>query len=233
MSILVVVAHPDDEVLGCGGTIAALCARGLTAHACILSGEADARENRPDREDLLRHTEDASRMLGMNRPILGSFPNLRLNTVPHLELVRFVEAAIVATAAQVLFTHHPADLNNDHLHVSLACQAASRLWQRRPGIAPLRALYYMEILSSTDWAFQSAINPFRADAFMSLSEQDMRRKRDALAVYEGVMRPAPHSRSVEAITASAVLRGAQAFVPHAEAFQVAYLAMDKPNIDNE
>lgn len=225
MSILVVVAHPDDEVLGCGATVAAATTAGASARTCILAGKADARRFRPAAETLEEHTRAASAALGMEEPILGGFPNIALNTVAHLELVQFIEGAIEKSGAHTIFTHHPADLNDDHLHVSRACQAAARLWQRRAGIPSLRALYFMEILSSTDWAFPVATPPFRPDAFMTVSAQDVERKLGALALYEGVMRPFPHSRSAEAIRALATLRGAQANVSHAESFQTAFTSL--------
>ena len=226
MSILIVVAHPDDEVLGCGGTVATATSAGLLARACILSGTAAARRHRPETDALQEHARAASAYLGLEEPILGDFPNISLNTVPHLDLVQFIESAIETTGAQTIFTHHPADLNDDHFHVSRACQAASRLSQRRAGISPLRAMYFMEILSSTDWAFPVATPPFRPDAFVPIDLEGLERKLAALALYEGVMRPFPHSRSTEAIRAQATLRGAQANVPHAEAFQTAYALLE-------
>ncbi|MBI3790818.1 MAG: PIG-L family deacetylase [Gemmatimonadetes bacterium] len=224
MSILVVVAHPDDEVLGCGATVSALTRAGASVTACILSGTAAARRHRPAAETLEAHTRAASDVLGMRPPILGDFPNIALNTVPHLELVQFVEAAIEREGAHTIFTHHPADLNDDHLQVSRAAQAAARLWLRRPGIPSLRALYFMEVLSSTDWAFPVATAPFRPDAFIGVEPGDIERKIEALSRYEGVMRPFPHSRSREAIEALATLRGAQAGRTGAEAFQTAFAA---------
>jgi LmbE family N-acetylglucosaminyl deacetylase len=225
VTILVVVAHPDDEVLGCGATIAAATASGLTARSCILSGTAEARRHRPEFEMLQEHTRAASALLGMEMPIVGSFPNIALNVVPHLELVRFIEDAIEISGAQTIFTHHPADLNDDHLHVSRACQAAARLSHRRSGIGELRALYFMEILSSTDWAFPVATPPFRPDAFAPVGSDELDRKIAALEIYDGVMRPFPHSRSVEAVRALASVRGAQANVLHAEAFQTAFTSL--------
>jgi LmbE family N-acetylglucosaminyl deacetylase len=161
----------------------------------------------------------------MDVPIMGDFPNIALNTIAHLELVQFIEAAIETSGAETIFTHHPADLNDDHLHVSRACQAAARLSQRRSGIPKLRALYFMEVLSSTDWAFPVATPPFRPDTFISVAATDIERKLTALAEYHGVMRPFPHSRSAEAVHALATLRGAQANVLHAEAFQAAFVAL--------
>ena len=174
--------------------------------------------------------DEASAHLGMSPPIVGDFDNLGLNTVPHRELTAFVESAIESTGANIIFTHHPADLNDDHLHVSRACQAAARLSHRKPGAPELQGLYYMEVLSSTDWAFPSGIDAFVPNCFMPLDPEAIERKIEALKVYEGVTRPFPHSRSPETIRALAALRGAQANVPAAEAFQTAFyrLSVSKP-----
>jgi LmbE family N-acetylglucosaminyl deacetylase len=225
-SALIVVAHPDDEILGCGGTAAALIERGVRVQSCILCAGAEARGGHPGRAELLEHCCSASRRLGMEAPILGDFPNLGLGTVAHGQLTAFIESAMLGSGASIVFTHHPADLNDDHLHVSRACQAAARLGHRRPGTMVLDGLYFMEVMSSTDWAFPGAMPPFSATTFVRLDAAHMRAKREALACYRGIMRPFPHSRSDEAIDALAAIRGAQCNASHAEAFQAAFATID-------
>ncbi len=220
-SVLVVVAHPDDEVLGCGGTLARLAAAGVPAQACILVGDAEVRAHRPDLPDLRKDTHRAQEILGIAPPILGHFPNIRLNTVPHVELVQFIEAAIEETGANLIFTHHPADLNDDHLQTSRACQAAARLFQRRPNLPPLKGLYFMEVPSATDWALSSGPR-FRADTFVELGSEALNRKIEALRSYQGVMRDYPHPRSEEVLRGLATCRGAQAGMDQAEAFECAF-----------
>jgi LmbE family N-acetylglucosaminyl deacetylase len=222
MSTLIVVAHPDDEVLGCGATAAALSEAGHEVYCTILCGEADARRHRPQDEELKADTLDALTTVGIEPATPGSFPNIRLNTVPHLELVQFIESAIVETGATTIFTHHPNDLNDDHLHTSRACQAAARLFQRREGVPRLRSLYFMEILSSTDWAFPGVNDAFRPDTFFEIGRSGLERKLEALAAYRGVMRDYPHPRSREALEGLAALRGGQAGMAYAEAFQTAF-----------
>lgn len=229
ISVLVVVAHPDDEVLGVGATVAALAAQGVPVHTCMLSGKADARRNRPAVSELQADAYRAQEILGIGEPILGDFPNIRFNLVPHLELVQFIETAIVETQANVIFTHHPHDLNNDHLHTSLACQAAARLSQRRGDVPRLQALYFMEILSSTDWSFPGTQQPFRADTFFPI-EDTLERKIEALRAYRGVMRDFPHPRSAEILRSLAAYRGGQAGVRYAEAFQTAYRLWDDSTV---
>lgn len=220
--VLVVVAHPDDETLGCGATMAALADRSVDVSTCILCAGAGARRHRPEDDELRADTELAHSLLGARVAAWGAFPNIELNTVPHLELVQFIEAALAETGARTVFTHHPQDLNDDHLYTARACQAAARLFQRRAGVPPLEALYFMEVLSSTDWAFPGTAEPFRPDAFFEVGASGVARKLDALSAYRGVMRPYPHPRSAPAVEGLAALRGAQAGVDRAEAFQTVF-----------
>lgn len=224
-SVLIVAAHPDDEVLGCGATATALASAGARVRSCILSRGVEARQHRPDLPDLLDDIRRAQARLGAEEPYLGSFPNIRFNTVPHLELVQFVEQAILESSATTIFTHHPLDLNNDHLHTSLACQAAARLFQRRQGMPQLRGLYFMEVLSSTDWAMPGR-GGFQPDTYFSVSEAELDSKIEALTCYRGVMREPPHSRSEEVMRGHARWRGSQAGVAFAEAFQTAFHRLD-------
>lgn len=189
---------------------------------CILSGHAAARRGRPELEELHADMGRAQELLGLGEPILGGFPNIKLNTAAHLDLVQFIEAAILETGADLIFTHHPSDLNDDHLHTSRACQAAARLSQRRSDVPPLKALYFMEILSSTEWGFGAEGGPFRAEAFFQIGEAMLQRKIDALQCYRGVLRDYPHPRSKEVVTGLAALRGSQAGVQYAEAFQAPF-----------
>lgn len=222
MSILVVVAHPDDEVLGYGATGALHASRGVSVRACIAVAKADARLHRPDTVKLLDHIRAAQEDLGFGAPIFGDFPNIRMNTVPHLELVQFIEEAIRETAADTLVTHHPGDINDDHQQVARACQAAARLAQRSSGSLRLRALMSMEVLSSTDWQFPGQTPTFVPNTFVEIGEEFLDRKIRALGRYEGVMRPYPHPRSPEALRALATVRGAESGVHLAEAFNTAF-----------
>ena len=223
MNILIVVAHPDDEVLGCGIVGAALSSSGHSVRSCFLCGRAEARSGLPDGDQLQDDARRAQLILGFGEPIFGAFPNIRLNLVAHLDLVKFIESALVESNADVIFTHHPADLNDDHLHTSRACQAAARLFQRRPDVKRLRRLYYCEILSSTDWAFPGGLPEFRPDTFVSAAGL-LDKKIEALHAYRGVLRASPHSRSERVLRSLACYRGAQAGLEGAEAFQTAFSA---------
>jgi LmbE family N-acetylglucosaminyl deacetylase len=220
MIYLTVTAHPDDEILGFGGSTFALTKKGNIVYNLILSGNVEARRYKPDQEALLQHSAEAQKIVGAQAPIFGIFPNIKFNSVPHLEIVQFIEKYIEDIQPDVVITHHPYDLNNDHYHTSIACQAAVRLFQRKP-IKPLSALYFMEVPSSTDWAFPVDGQQFRPDTYIEIGEEGISRKLEALSAYEGVMRKYPHPRSDEAIRALAVLRGSQVGRNLCEGFQTA------------
>lgn len=223
---LVVVAHPDDEILGFGGAGAKLSARGEVIQPILLCGQVDVRTKRPSDAELAEDIFRANQTVGFAEPVLGDFPNIRLNTVPHVELVQFVERQIEQFEPSRIFTHHPGDLNDDHVQVAKASFAAARLFQRRESIAPLRSLHTMEIPSSTDWSFPKAGPSFEPNEYISI-DHTIDRKIEALRCYRNVMRPFPHPRSEEAVRGLAAVRGGECGLGLAEAFQTVFSsAMD-------
>lgn len=218
---LVVVAHPDDEVLGFGATGAKLVQQGEKVQVVILCGAAQARTQRPEDQQLRKDLERANSILGFQPPVLGDFPNIRMNNVDHIDLVQFIEKNIIEYQPHRIFTHHPADLNDDHLQVSKACLAASRLWQRRDDVQRLMCLGLMEILSSSDWSYAGVGSPFLPNQFVEIEKQ-MDLKLQALSAYKNVMRPFPHPRSEEILTGLAAYRGGQSGLRYAEAFQIVH-----------
>lgn len=222
MKYLIVVAHPDDEVLGVGATISTLKKENHEVNVCILSANVEVRNFRPDDEKLERDTNQALHFLGVNQIIRGDFPNIKLNIVPHLEKVQFIEKAMLETEAEVIITHHPADTNNDHLETSLACQAAIRLFQRNEKAPQIKEVLFMEVLSATEWSINTSMNAFRPNTFIEVQKEGLDMKITALSMYENVMRPYPHPRSKEALEALALYRGAQSGLYYAEAFECVF-----------
>ena len=222
---LTVTAHPDDEILGFGASSKILTQRGHKVINLILSGQVEARRYKPTQTELESDTASAQSIVGAESAILGPFPNIKFNTIPHLDLVQFIEKHIENIQPDYIFTHHPYDLNNDHYHTSKACQAAARLYQRKP-IKPIKGLYFMEIPSSTDWAFPVDGQKFTPNTYIEVGEEGVTAKLQALAAYKGVMRDFPHPRSEEVIRSYAAIRGAEAGLKYAEAFQVAYNVLE-------
>ncbi len=217
---LLVVAHPDDEVLGCGASIRKWSQNGDIVDICIMCTEAKARAFRPNDIELNNDLNTSSNFLGVNSKYEGKFPNIEMNNVPHLQLVQFIEKAILQSQPDIIITHHPSDTNNDHLQTSMACQAAIRLFQRRKEVKPLKEFWFMEVLSSTEWSVNSSMNCFQPNTFVEVGEENVNVKIKALSTYRGVMRPYPHPRSEEAIKGLAAYRGAQSGTNYAEAFDV-------------
>ena len=220
MKYLIVVAHPDDEVLGAGATINKLIKEGNEVAVAIMANHAAARANISD--TLADDEKKAFEIMGVKRTYSADFPNIKMNTVAHLDLVQFVEKCIEDYGAEAIITHHPADTNNDHVQTSFAVQAACRLFQRKPDVPALKELLYMEVPSSTKWSFDSSSNRFTPNYFVEIGKEGVDLKLKALNAYKGVMRPYPHPRSEEAIEGLAAYRGVQAGCNYAEAFECVF-----------
>jgi N-acetylglucosamine malate deacetylase 1 len=218
---LVVVAHPDDEILGFGGSGMILVEKGELVQPIILCGNVDARTNRPTDVELYDDMMAANSLLGFSEPILGSFPNIRMNTVDHLDIVKFIESQLMRFQPSRIFTHHPSDLNDDHGQVSQACQVATRYFQRTSHLSGFESLHFMEILSSSDWVFPGVAMAFEPNLFIDI-ESAIDKKISALSKYRNVMRSKPHPRSEHVLRGHAAYRGGQCSANYAEAFQTVY-----------
>lgn len=223
MNYLFVVAHPDDEVLGAGATINKLVSQGNKVAVAIMSGHAAARKNLSD--TLAEDEANAMKILGVEKVYHADFPNIKMNTVPHLDLVKFIEGCIDDWKAEAIFTHHPSDVNIDHQETSKAAIAACRLFQRTDNVPKLRLFAYMEVLSSTEWSLNSADNRFTPNYFVEVGKEGVDTKIKALSAYSGVMRAFPHPRSNEAIEGLAAYRGGQSGLVYAEAFETVFMSV--------
>lgn len=219
MNYLIVVAHPDDEILGAGATIHKLIREGNKVAVAIMVSQVAARKNLSS--TLSNDEAEALSIIGVEKKYEADFPNIKMNTVPHLELVQFVETCIEDWKADAIITHHPSDTNNDHVMTSYAVQAASRLFQRKSGVPDLKELLYMEVPSSTEWSFDTSANRFTPNFFVEIGKAGIETKIKALSAYKGVMRTYPHPRSNEALEGLAAYRGVQAGCNYAEAFECA------------
>jgi N-acetylglucosamine malate deacetylase 1 len=229
MNVLAVIAHPDDEILGCGATFRLLADQGHKIVTCVLSADADARHARPDLARLQDLAAHCARMVGIADSRRHSFKNIQLNTVPHLDLVRAIEQSIVEFEPEWVFTHHPGDLNVDHRVCWEATMSAVMLPQRLSRNLPptlIRKLFLFEVPSSTDWA-PAPFAAFQPNAYFDIT-RTIETKLVALREFEGALKPHPHARSEENVRALASVRGGAVGVPYAEAF---FLARDLYTLD--
>jgi LmbE family N-acetylglucosaminyl deacetylase len=219
MNVLCVVAHPDDEFLGCGATLRRLCDEGHTIYTCVLCGPAEARFGCPDQARLQVVAAEAGEIIGIHESVRHTFKNIQFNVVPHLDMVHAIEEAIVRFRPDWIFTHHGSDLNIDHRICHETTMAAMMLPQRLSSDLPpaqIKRVYLFEILSSTDWA--PPCGPaFQPNSFFNVRET-FATKIAALDAFDGALKPFPHSRSRENLRHLAYLRGAQVGVEMAEAF---------------
>ena len=214
------VAYPNNEVWGYGASIYKWTKQGDVVDVCVMCTETKARAFRPEDKELDDDTHAALKYIGVNKEYEGTSPNIEMNTVPHLQLVQFIEGAIKESEPDIIITHHPADTNNDHLQTSMSCQEAIRLFQCRPEVKRVKEFWYMEVPSCTEWAINNAMNLFRPNSYVEVGLDGVQAKVKALSMYRGVMRPYPHPRSEEFITGLAAYRGSQFQLDYAEAFEI-------------
>jgi LmbE family N-acetylglucosaminyl deacetylase len=221
MKILVVAAHPDDEVLGCGATIARLHEEGHRIRIAILgegitSRYADRRLVEPHLiDDLQNCSRKAIKLLGVDEVAYFELPDNRFDTLPLLELTKRVEGLIEEFQPELIFTQHPGDLNLDHALTARAVLTASRPVAGQC----VKEIYTFEAPSSTEWAFRKTGDPFAANVFYDISAH-LDQKLAAMEQYDSEARPFPHPRSPEALRARAQLWGTVAGCPAAEAFEL-------------
>ncbi len=221
MSVLVLAAHPDDEVLGCGGTIAKLAEQGQSIYIAILGEGITSRyDRRKDAEEaaveqLRACSRAAAELLGAKDLFTHDLPDNRFDTVPLLDIVKLVESLIERVRPDVVFAHHAGDLNVDH---SLLGRAVATATRPVPG-SEVKEVYAFETPSSTEWTFHQIEPMFRANTFHDISRQ-IDKKVTALSAYEGEVRPYPHPRSPEVIRAIARRWGSVVGCEAAEAFEL-------------
>jgi LmbE family N-acetylglucosaminyl deacetylase len=221
-TVLVVAAHPDDEVLGCGGTLARMAGEGSKVHVLLMADGETSRET--PLAEAAQHAKIAARNAACEaaRAILGystveavGLPDQRLDSFDLLDVVRRVETVIQRLQPVTLLTHHAGDANADHRVVHDAVVAACR---PQPG-HPVKELLFYEVPSSTEWRPACSAQPFNPNWFVDISST-LSTKMRALQAYGEELRAFPHPRSVEAVEALAKWRGASIGVRAAEAFML-------------
>lgn len=219
-TIAVIAAHPDDEVLGCGGSLALFAKEGHPVHILFI---ADGVSSRMESIEHLLHqgiftsryssSEEACRVLGCTSVEFLSLPDNRLDGIVLLNIIKKIENFIEHYSPNIVITHHAGDVNIDHRIVHEAVLAACRPLPRHP----VKELLFFEVPSSTEWRPPGSSQMFNPNVFIDIS-QTLAMKMKALHIYESEIREFPHPRSYKAVDALALWRGASAGVEAAEAF---------------
>ena len=222
--ILVVVAHPDDELLGLGATMHKLIKEyNVTAKAIILgegiTSRSDVRDPKLWEEELKIHRgniERARQFIGYTEVVPYSFSDNRFDSHALLDIVKVVEKEKEAFQPDIIFTHNGSDLNIDHQMTFQAVMTATRPMEGEV----VRTVITCETPSASEWQATSNADHFAPNMYIAVSEEDMQAKKDAMNCYEFESRKFPHPRAGESLDALAKFRGVQVGCARAEAFQI-------------
>lgn len=220
-TIAVIAAHPDDEVLGCGGTIARHISEGDEVHVLIMAEGETSRLQERNRENVSEKLDALSDAAARAHSVLGSsslkmlpLPDNRLDSLDLLDVVKHVEDFIESFSPEIVYTHFPNDLNVDHRIVSEAVQTACRPIPN----ACVKTILFFEVASSTEWRIGHSA-AFTPNYFVNISDF-LDKKQASLLCYQTEMRDFPHARSLQALENLARWRGATVGCLAAEAFML-------------
>lgn len=213
VDVLAVLAHSDDEALGCSGAIAKHVAEGDSVHLLFMTdGVASRIESKNNAEERLTAAQDAAQILGVSSFTNLNFPDNKMDSIPLLDVVKEIEDKITQLQPKIIYTHHVADLNIDHQVTHKAVITACR---PQPDFC-VKEIYAFEVLSSTEWQ-TPGVGSFNPNVFINITDYiDL--KKQVLEVYSEEMHQQPHSRSVDNALRLNALRGNSVGVDYAEAF---------------
>jgi len=221
MKYLVIAAHPDDEVLGCGGTIARMIQEGNVVNIAILGEGVTSRFDKRKHaetglvESLHENCRRSAQLLGAQEPFFFNLPDNRFDSVPILEIIKYIEELVDKLKPKVIFTQHGGDLNIDHAITFRATLTACRPVEG----CSVKDIYAYEVPSSTEWSFQQFQPVFRPNMFVDITTY-IETKIQAMQYYQSESCPFPHPRSPEALQALARCRGSVVGYGEAEAFEL-------------
>ena len=210
--MLVIAPHPDDEVLGCGGTIVKHAKNGNEVYLCVVTKgytpdwSEEFLKNRP------KEIEKANKILGIKKTHFLDYPTVKLDTIPQKELNEAISKVVNEVKPDILCIPHKGDVNKDHRLVFEASLVATR-----PANHKVKKILSYETLSETDWG--QPIEPFVPNVYVDISET-LGKKIEAMKAYGSELKQYPHPRSLEIIEALAKKRGSEVGVKFAEAFML-------------
>jgi len=217
--ILIIAAHPDDEILGCGGTAARMASEGHEVYTAILGEGVTSRDDTRQRDKreaeiarLKQQVRDANGVIGVKEVFSFDLPDNRFDSVPLLDVVKVVEKVKHTVQPDIIFTHYPGDLNIDHQVTYRAVLTAARPLEDES----VKEIYAFEVLSSTEWNYPLSFNP---DTYFDISGS-IDAKIAAMGKYKTELREYPHPRSLNGIRLNAEHWGMRVGLSYAEAFKL-------------
>lgn len=205
--ILVIVAHPDDEVLGMGGTIARLTSEGKEVNVLIVTDGSSAQyREKYNLNDIIiakkEETRECNNILGVKKVYYGNLPDMRLDTVPHIDINKLIETHINLLKPDTVFTHFWGDINLDHQIIFKSTLVAVRPFQEHI----IKTLYCFKVPSSTEWTPNKADTIFMPNTFVDISKFT-ETKYTAFEKYSTELRDYPHPRSIRHLRESDIVSG--------------------------
>lgn len=218
-NILIVAAHPDDEILGCGGVVARLVSEGYCAYTLVLGkgitarfGSMEGYDNQNEIKELREQMYRANEMIGVRKVYVQDLPDNRFDSIPLLDIVKIIEKIKKKVKPDIIFTHYEKDLNIDHHITYKAILAATRPMQDET----VKEIFSFEVLSNTEWNYPLSFSP---DTFFDISKT-INLKQKAAEEYRSEIKDFPHPRSLKGIELSAKLWGMKTGLKYAEAFKL-------------
>lgn len=208
MRVLVIAAHPDDEILGVGGTILKHKSQGDEVYVCMVTKAYEPEWSKEYMQKKLEEAPEVDRILGVDRRIYCNLPTVKLNMIPHGEFNKAIEDVIEQVDPDVIYTHSEHDLHQDHVLIFTAIMIAIR-----PKSGKRVKLMCFETISSTEWSNRT----FVPNVYVDITDF-IEKKIEAFLRYESEVREYPHPRSEEGVRVLAKKRGIEACVEYAEAF---------------
>ena len=217
--MLVIAAHPDDEVLGLGGTIAKYTEAGVEVAVLIVTDGSSAQyRNNVHLDDIIarKHAETANcaSVLGINHVFYGGLPDMRLDVTPHIDINRVIEEIVNEFQPTMVFTHFSGDMNKDHRMVYESTLVACRPTAKQC----VKQLLLYSVPSSTEWNVQTASTAFHPNWYVDISGEFAKKKYQAMACYETEIREYPHPRSLEYLRTADIAEGNKVGLLAAESF---------------
>ncbi len=212
MKNLVIAAHPDDEILGCGGTIAKLC-NSEDFYVLILTGGAEGRYSKDMEKQLHDNAISANKIIGTKEVFFEKLPNQALDSIPLTSVIQIIEKYVNRLKPETIFIHSSGDLNKDHRIVFEAGVTAARPMPEQI----IKKVYTYFVASSTEWSRNE--EQFMPNTFVDI-KNTIEKKITAMKCYLSECRSAPHPRSPEALTIYASYLGISSGYEHAEPFQL-------------